>query len=293
MDNKNVKRATLTGEFPAVSTQEWEEKIREDLKGADYYRKLVWKTHDRYGIHPYYRREDLGGIKYLESQPGQFPFLRSTKTEDNTWLIRQDIPVQKSGPDEQGASRQAKEILDRGVTSLGFDLTKLEKIEETDIHTLLDGLPLDRIPVNFILEDNYLGVLESLFSFVKKNRIDPLDVHGSISLDPLGRLTESGNYRKEMQSDFSELGKCLEFTRQYLPRFRIITTSADIIHDSGASVTQVLAFSLSMGNEYLVRLTDLEMEPDPFRSPCKPFARNNCFHVCYFRGYRFTESYSL
>jgi len=257
MDNENVKRVSLTGEFPAVSTQEWENKIREDLKGADYYKKLVWETHDRYGILPYYRREDLGGINYLESQPGRFPFLRSTKTEDNSWLIRQDILVQKPGADEKEANQQAKEILERGVTSLGFDLSKLEKTEEADIHSLLEGLPLDRVPVNFTIGDSYLMVLESLYSFIRKNNIDPLDIHGSISLDPLGRLTATGKYRKEKQSDFSELGDCLAFARQNLPRFRIINTSADIFHDSGASVSQVLAFSLSMGNEYLVRLIEM------------------------------------
>ena len=38
-----TKREKLFTEFPPVSTEQWEEVIKADLKGADYERKLVWK----------------------------------------------------------------------------------------------------------------------------------------------------------------------------------------------------------------------------------------------------------
>ena len=34
----------LFAEFPPVTTEQWEEVINKDLKGADYDKKLVWKT---------------------------------------------------------------------------------------------------------------------------------------------------------------------------------------------------------------------------------------------------------
>ena len=34
----------LFTDFPEITTADWEEKIRTDLKGADYNKKLVWKT---------------------------------------------------------------------------------------------------------------------------------------------------------------------------------------------------------------------------------------------------------
>ena len=34
----------LFEEFPGVSTEQWEAVIQKDLKGADYNKKLVWKT---------------------------------------------------------------------------------------------------------------------------------------------------------------------------------------------------------------------------------------------------------
>ena len=43
----------LFAEFPAVSTEAWEEVIIKDLKGADYDKKLVWKTQEGFNVRPY------------------------------------------------------------------------------------------------------------------------------------------------------------------------------------------------------------------------------------------------
>ena len=107
----------LFAEFPPVSTEQWEEVINRDLKGADYDKKLVWKTQEGFNVRPYYRMNDLDGIEFKNSAPGQFPFVRGTKT-DNQWLIRQDYsleegPAKANEPDEgcqlpwfQGRCRQ-------------------------------------------------------------------------------------------------------------------------------------------------------------------------------------------
>ena len=46
-------------EFPPVSTAEWEAAIAKDLKGADYEKKLVWRTDEGIAVRPYYRSEHL------------------------------------------------------------------------------------------------------------------------------------------------------------------------------------------------------------------------------------------
>lgn len=45
--------------FPPISTAEWEAAISADLKGADYQKKLTWKSEDGIVVRPYYRSEDL------------------------------------------------------------------------------------------------------------------------------------------------------------------------------------------------------------------------------------------
>ena len=85
MDPK--KKAGLFEEFPPVSTQQWEEKILEDLKGSDY-KKLIWKTVEGLNIRPYYRAEDLEKLAHMHTLPGEPPFVRGGKTRDNDWEIR-------------------------------------------------------------------------------------------------------------------------------------------------------------------------------------------------------------
>jgi methylmalonyl-CoA mutase len=50
---------TLFAEFPPVSTETWEAAIQAGLKGADYEKKLFWRTDEGFSIHPYYRKESL------------------------------------------------------------------------------------------------------------------------------------------------------------------------------------------------------------------------------------------
>ena len=52
----------LGRDFPPVSTETWEAAIAKDLKGADYEKKLVWRTEEGLAIRPYYRQEALAGL---------------------------------------------------------------------------------------------------------------------------------------------------------------------------------------------------------------------------------------
>ena len=46
----NTEKEKLFAEFPAVSTEQWEAVITTDLKGADYERKLVWRTAEGFNV---------------------------------------------------------------------------------------------------------------------------------------------------------------------------------------------------------------------------------------------------
>ncbi|MGL5960205.1 MAG: methylmalonyl-CoA mutase small subunit, partial [Bacteroidales bacterium] len=59
----------LFTEFPPVATQDWEAVITKDLKGADYDKKLVWKTPEGIAVRPYYRSEDMKNIQHLNAAP--------------------------------------------------------------------------------------------------------------------------------------------------------------------------------------------------------------------------------
>ena len=87
------KKKKLFEQFPPVSATEWMEKITADLKGADFTRKLVWKTRDGLSVMPFYRQEDLDTLPHSNLLPGDFPFVRGVAVKGNNWFIRQDITV--------------------------------------------------------------------------------------------------------------------------------------------------------------------------------------------------------
>jgi len=83
----------LGQDFPPVSTEAWEAAIAKDLKGADYDKKLVWRTEEGLAVRPYYRKEALSGLEdQLRTSPGHTPFVRGS---GRAWEIAQNA---KPGP---------------------------------------------------------------------------------------------------------------------------------------------------------------------------------------------------
>ena len=135
------KKEKLFEQFPPVSTAEWKAKVEADLKGAPFDKKLVWRTNEGFNVQPMYRLEDIEDLKTTNSLPGEFPYVRGTRT-DNDWLTRQEIIAET--PAE--ANEKALDVLTKGVTSLGFHVD--EPTAET-LQILLKGIDLGKVEVNF------------------------------------------------------------------------------------------------------------------------------------------------
>jgi methylmalonyl-CoA mutase len=67
-----VKKKKLFDQFPPVSTAQWMEKIQSDLKGADFGKKLVWRTNEGIEVLPFYRAEDIEANRFRDILPGDF-----------------------------------------------------------------------------------------------------------------------------------------------------------------------------------------------------------------------------
>ena len=84
----------LFSEFAPNTMQEWIDKVTVDLKGADFNKKLVWRTNEGFNVQPMYRLENMQDLKNLDCLPGEFPFVRGNKKDNNDWYVRQDIVVE-------------------------------------------------------------------------------------------------------------------------------------------------------------------------------------------------------
>lgn len=247
-------KETLFSDFPAVSTQEWMDKITVDLKGADYEKRLVWKTNEGFKVKPFYRQEDLEGLKTTEGLPGQFPYLRGNKKNDNTWFIRQDIQV--DNPEE--ANAKALDLLNKGIDSLGFKI-KGKDVSEEFIHTLLKDICCECIELNFkTCQRQTVKLARFVTQYFKEKGYAPEKLQGSFNFDPIGKMLKKGKDRSELIPTAKEL---IEILTSY-PSFRCIAVNSLQLNNAGAYIYQELGYALAWGNQYLACMTEAGVPVD-------------------------------
>lgn len=240
----------LFNEFPPVTTEQWEAVIEKDLKGADYNKKLIWKTNEGFDVKPYYRANDIENLDYLQNNPSQEPFVRGYKAKDNCWDVRQDFESE----DLVYQNSMMLQALERGANSIGVNATKIEKQE--DFNLLFKDVKVDIIKVNFLKSKNFLSLLKMYCDFLKQNNINTLEVEGSINFDIFAYALKHGGYYNSLSSDLQELVDILKFAKENLPKFKVINVNAVIFKDAGSNITQELGFALALANEYVALLTD-------------------------------------
>ena len=243
-------KLNLQADFAPVSAQAWKDKIIADLKGADFDKKLVWRTPEGFSVQPFYRREDLKGLKTTVSAPGQFPYVRGTRTT-NDWSIRQNICACKNA---RKANAKALEVLNKGINSLGFCLDK-DKLSYHFIKTLLNGIAADCIAINFTICPCKAAELANiLVRYYGRMGYDTKHMVGSINVDPIKGMLLKGKAltREQVSAKIAEVVKAAKS----LPNYRVVAVNSVILNNSGAYAAQELAYALAWGAEYMTMLTE-------------------------------------
>lgn len=236
----------LFSEFPPTTTEEWMEKITTDLKGVPFEKKLVWKTNEGFNVNPFYRAEDIEGLSVTDSLPGEFPYVRGTKI-DNTWKVRQDIDVDELAD----ANAIALDVLQKGVTSLGFNVKK-SWINKDDIAALLEGINPEEIELNFTTCINKaLDFTQMLFTYFKEKGYDLNRCFGSINYDLFKKQLIRGR-----SFDGLDVAIALLKESECVPHYRVLSVNAHYFCDAGSFITQELGYALAWGVELIAKLTD-------------------------------------
>ena len=248
------KREKLLTEFQAPTTQEWLDKIQVDLKGADFEKRLVWRTNEGFTVQPFYRREDVLKLKTPDALPGEFPFVRGNKKDNNVWYIRQDIVAD----DAKVANAKAKDVLNKGIDSLGFRIPG-EKVNAEFVETLLDEIRCDIVEVNFnTCKRHTLELAQLLVAYFEKKGYDKEKVVGSVDFDPMEKMVIKG---KDATPILATAPQLIETLKAY-PNFRCITVNSESLNNAGAYIVQELGYALAWGNEYLQQLVDAGIDVD-------------------------------
>ena len=255
----NTEREKLFAEFPAVSTEQWEAVITTDLKGADYERKLVWRTAEGFNVRPYYRAENLEGIEFLGAQAGEFPYVRGTHN-GNDWAIHQTISVKCP----KAANEEALALLNSGVNSLGFCLCAMESVTAEDIDTLLEGICIPAVELTFSGK-NFVPTAKMILAKVESMGLEKDDVKINFVFDPIVKdLSQKGIYccgDEEGTACYEAVAEFIKLTADY-KRIRVVNVSGSIFSNAGSTIVEELAFSLAAGHDYLVKLTEMGLPVD-------------------------------
>ena len=256
----NSKEKLFT-EFTAPTTQEWLDKIQVDLKGADFNKRLVWRTNEGFNVQPFYRREDVLKMKTPDSLPGEFPYVRGNKKKDNAWFVRQDIVAD----DAQAANAKALDILNKGIDSLGFRIPG-DKVNAEFIEALLKDIYVEIVEVNFTTcQRHTLELATILVDYFNKKGVDKSKVNASVAFDPMEKMLMKG---KDTTALLEVAPQLVEVTKDY-PKFRCIAVNTVSLNNAGAYIVQELGYALAWGNEYLQQLVDAGVDVDLAASKIK------------------------
>lgn len=215
----------LFDDFNPISSKQWKQKIQFELDGADYNQTVIWNSPEDIQVKPFYHSDEFTKSAAVHTQASEFKICQNIFVHD----------VEKS-------INRAINTIERGAESLRFTIQN----ENTDIQKLLENLPLENRTIYFHL--NFISI-----DFVKK--LDAIAAQKNAAfycnLDPIGQLARDGNwFTTSDKNNFETLEKISNQTN--LP---FLSVDLGLYQNSGANITQQIAYSLAHANEYLNRFS--------------------------------------
>lgn len=240
------KKETLFDAFSPVSTEEWKAKITADLKGADFDKKLVWRTNEGFNVQPFYRKEDIENLPTIGTLPGEYPYVRGTRN-NNDWLIRQEA----QGATAAEMNAHARHILDKGAESIGISLKG--ELNAASLGEILNGIDLKKVEVNITCcPGKAVETAEALVKLIREAGAEN-DFRGSIDYNPFRRLLKHG---LPFPKDAAKEGKALYEAVKDVKGLRCFAVDSFLFNNAGAFITQELGYALAWGAEWLTLLTE-------------------------------------
>lgn len=245
------EKEKLFDQFPETSYEEWRAKVEADLKGADFNKKLVWRTNEGFDVQPVYRAEDIKDLKTTESLPGQFPYVRGTRT-NNDWLTRQNIVAETA----EEANKTAVEVLTKGVTSLGFKVA-----EPADVAVVLKDIDLSKVEINInCCQCKVMEVAKALVDCIKAAGAEET-FRGSIVYDPLRKQLKKGIEGVDVKAVTDGALQMLDIVAP-VKGLRCLVVESDMLSNGGAFIYQELGYALAWGADWMTALTEAGYNAD-------------------------------
>ncbi len=240
----------LFDQFAPVTPEEWRAKAEVDLKGADFEKKMVWRTNEGFNAQPLYRSVDIADLKQTKSLPGEFPYVRGTR-HNNDWKVRQNINVD----DVKAANAKAIEVLGKGINSLGFHMHN----GDVDLKELFKGINLPACEINIhCCPKCAIKYAKELVELCKENGCEDTFV-GSIAFNPFKRTFKHG---EPFPGDIVAMATELMNAVKPVAHLRVLSVDSLALNNAGAYIYQELGYALAWGAEWMAMMTEAGFTAD-------------------------------
>ncbi len=256
-----TKKKLLT-EFAPVSRDIWKAKAIEDLKGADFDKKLVWRTDDDLSIQPFYTEEDLCGKTWLEDR--QHSMSRNLQTWINYASVQTDDPAK--------ANEQALYALRYGATGLLFEC---KHPELADFNAWLRDIDVTKYHVSFSTEQPSVHLVSEYLHYLDEHHIDTNLIKGFYACDVLEHWSVTGT-----KPNYNCLSEIIEMLSK-IQGFKGLGIGSHSFLNAGSSNSQEIAFTLNKVTDYFEKLSQKGIK-------AQTIANSLLFHIAIGGDY-FTE----
>ena len=237
----------LFSSFAPVSKEEWKARAIEDLKGADFHQKLVWKTDDGFPVYPFYTKEDLEAVETLGMGGG---LVASTPRRWDQYVII-------NADDALAANRQAQALVKGGATGVLFTFSDAG---EADLPQLLKGLNLQELSISFSSPQPSVAFLSEYMSYLEESGISFHQIKGFYECDVLEQWITRGE-----EPDLETMANLIKIM-EGASNFKTLVIRSGAFVNAGATTAQELAFTLNKLTDYLDRLTELGISQEVLTS---------------------------
>lgn len=250
---KQREQVLLFDDFPSVSKEDWKKEAEKRVS----YEDLIWHTEDGIEVEPFYTEEEAGDLFPGETPlPGEFPFVRGTGGKNNSWLLTEEIRL--AAPEETGAAALA--AIEGGADSLTF--IPQAGMNRDVLETLVKDIDPLRVSMNFALRENPEEACALFISSCAGRGIDTRELGGAVFFDPLAHLLGRGPHATPLEENVDKIAEAIGHLSDAVPGYAAFSVKSSTFKDSGATITQELAFTVAAAVEYLVMLRRRGVDAD-------------------------------
>jgi len=282
---QNAEIGLNFNEFPVLSPEIWRQEAEKQLKGESFDKKLIGETYEDIQIKPIYTDEDIENIAYKNNCPGGSPFLRGNNPAGyviKPWEIIQEYGYFSTNDCNKAITDDAKRKsgsisiqLDKptlltqypyqaGIGEIGKGGLSISTI--ADFAKALADVDIENVPIYISAGISALPLMSLFIAYVKRKGLNINSIRGGLSADPLAELISGGTPPASLEQAYKEMAWLTRWADSNMPKFKTISIDSSPWHNSGASATEELAFSLSTAVEYLRILTANNLPVDKITS---------------------------